>query len=205
MALRQRAESCPASGVRISARRCRTAGSPRAASRRPARCSTTSSAGTRGRRADGRAARRDRRAHHGAARRRCLRFGGDLHVLPDFHGNRSPLAEPHARGVISGLTLDTSFDSLCRLYWRTCVGIALGVRHILDHMNENGYRIDKLHVTGGHTQKSAADGALCRRDRRDGGRERDGGCGAARLGNACGLRRRLASGPRYRLPRDASE
>ena len=79
-------------------------------------------------------------------------FGDDLHVLPDFHGNRSPLAEPHARGVISGLTLDASFDSLCKLYWRTCVAIALGVRHILDHMNDNGYRIDRLHVTGGHTR-----------------------------------------------------
>ncbi|MGE0281140.1 MAG: FGGY-family carbohydrate kinase [Rhizobiaceae bacterium] len=79
-------------------------------------------------------------------------FGHDLHVLPDFHGNRSPLAEPHARGVISGLSLDSSFDSLCKLYWRTCVGIALGVRHILDHMNEHGYRLDKLHVTGGHTK-----------------------------------------------------
>jgi len=96
---------------------------------------------------------------HGAITRRVLElraedpaFGSDLHVLPDFHGNRSPLAEPHARGVISGLTLDSSFDSLCKLYWRSCVGIALGVRHILDHMNENGYRIDKLHVTGGHTK-----------------------------------------------------
>ena len=24
-------------------------------------------------------------------------------------------------GVISGLPLDSSFDALCRLYWRTCV------------------------------------------------------------------------------------
>ena len=75
-----------------------------------------------------------------------------LHVLPDFHGNRSPLSDPHAVGVISGLTLDSSFDSLCRLYWRTAVGIALGVRHILDWLNENGYGIDTLHVTGGHTK-----------------------------------------------------
>ena len=73
-----------------------------------------------------------------------------LNILPDFHGNRSPLADPHARGVMSGLTLDTSFDGLCRLYWRTCVAIALGIRHILDRMEEYGYRFEALHVTGGH-------------------------------------------------------
>jgi FGGY-family pentulose kinase len=77
-------------------------------------------------------------------------LAGRLHVLPDFHGNRSPLADPHAVGVISGLTLDSSFDSLCRLYWRTAVGIALGVRHILEALNARGYGIDTLHVTGGH-------------------------------------------------------
>ena len=79
-----------------------------------------------------------------------LDLAGRLHVLPDFHGNRSPLADPHAVGVISGLTLDSSFDSLCRLYWRTAVSIALGVRHILQTLNERGYGIDTLHVTGGH-------------------------------------------------------
>ena len=81
-----------------------------------------------------------------------LDLAGRLHVLPDFHGNRSPLADPHAVGVISGLTLDASFDSLCRLYWRTAVGIALGVRHILVTLNASGYVIDTLHVTGGHTK-----------------------------------------------------
>jgi len=79
-------------------------------------------------------------------------FARRLHVLPDFHGNRSPLADPHALGVISGLGLDQSFDSLCRLYWRTAVGIALGVRHILDTLNARGFEIDTLHVTGGHTK-----------------------------------------------------
>lgn len=79
-------------------------------------------------------------------------FASRLHVLPDFHGNRSPLADPHALGVISGLALDSSFDSLCRLYWRTAIAIALGIRHILDAQREGGYPTDMLHVTGGHAR-----------------------------------------------------
>ncbi|WP_088342694.1 MULTISPECIES: FGGY-family carbohydrate kinase [Rhodomicrobium] len=95
-----------------------------------------------------------------------LDLGGRLHVLPDFHGNRSPLADPQAVGVISGLTLDASFDSLCRLYWRSAVGIALGVRHILETLNARGYGIDTLHVTGGHLKNPLlmelyADAARC--------------------------------------------
>jgi FGGY-family pentulose kinase len=90
-----------------------------------------------------------------------------LHVLPDFHGNRSPLADPRALGVVSGLPLDASFDALARLYWRTCVGIALGLRHILETLNAHGYVIDTLHVTGGHTRNPLlmelyADATRCR-------------------------------------------
>ncbi len=79
-------------------------------------------------------------------------FGARIFVLPDFHGNRSPLADPHAVGVVSGLTLDTSFDGLCALYWRSAVGIALGIRHILEMMKEYGYMPDTLHIAGGHVK-----------------------------------------------------
>ncbi|MBO9125825.1 MULTISPECIES: FGGY-family carbohydrate kinase [unclassified Rhizobium] len=79
-------------------------------------------------------------------------FGARIFVLPDFHGNRSPLADPHAVGAVSGLTLDTSFDGLCALYWRTAVAIALGIRHILERMKEYGYAPDTLHVAGGHVK-----------------------------------------------------
>lgn len=81
-----------------------------------------------------------------------LALANRLHVLPDFHGNRSPLGDPQALGVISGLTLDSDFDSLCRLYWRAAVGIALGVRHILDTLKAKGYATETLLVAGGHTR-----------------------------------------------------
>ncbi len=74
-----------------------------------------------------------------------------LHVLPDFHGNRSPFADPKALGVISGLSLESDFDSLCHLYWRTAVAIAVQVRHILDVLDARGYAIETLHVAGGHS------------------------------------------------------
>ena len=77
-------------------------------------------------------------------------FAQDLHVLPDFHGNRSPLADPTPRGVISGLALDASLDSVARLYYAGAVAIALGTRHILDRLAEHGYAVDRLHLTGGH-------------------------------------------------------
>ncbi len=79
-------------------------------------------------------------------------FAHGLHVLPDFHGNRSPRADPHATGVISGLTMDRSPDALAKLYYRTAVAIALGTRHILDALDAKGWRIDTLHVAGGHTK-----------------------------------------------------
>lgn len=91
---------------------------------------------------------------------------GDLHVLADFHGNRSPLADPLAKGAIHGLTLDSSFDSLARLYYAVAIGIALGNRHIIDTMNHSGFAIDHLYLTGGHAANTLisqlyADAANC--------------------------------------------
>lgn len=74
-----------------------------------------------------------------------------LHMLPDFHGNRSPLADPEALGVISGLTLDQSEESFLDLYWATACAIAYGTRHIIDALNAKGYDIHHIHLSGGHT------------------------------------------------------
>lgn len=77
-------------------------------------------------------------------------FAAKLHVLPDFHGNRSPLADPDSVGVIHGLRIDASPRSLDQLYYATAIGVALGTRHIVDALDQGGYRISYLHLTGGH-------------------------------------------------------
>ena len=79
-------------------------------------------------------------------------FAEHLHVLPDFHGNRSPLANPAALGVISGLGLETDFDSLCRLYWRAALGVALGMRQNLLALQRRGFAADRLWLGGGHAR-----------------------------------------------------
>ncbi|AJY45260.1 FGGY family pentulose kinase [Martelella endophytica] len=77
-------------------------------------------------------------------------FADGLDILPDFHGSRSPFADPSLTGMIAGLTLDNSFDGLCRLYWRASVAIALSLRQILTLMEENGLTVATLHLAGGH-------------------------------------------------------
>ncbi len=74
------------------------------------------------------------------------------HVLPDFHGNRSPRANPHLRGMISGLSLSSTLDDLAVLYLATIQAVAHGTRHIISEMNKCGYQIDTLLVCGGGTK-----------------------------------------------------
>ncbi|HKO53548.1 MAG TPA: FGGY-family carbohydrate kinase [Polyangiaceae bacterium] len=76
----------------------------------------------------------------------------DLHVLPDHHGNRSPRADPSLRGMVSGLKLSASVDSLAVEYLATIQAIAHGTRHIIDTMNGNGYRISTVIATGGDSK-----------------------------------------------------
>jgi len=62
----------------------------------------------------------------------------DFQVWPDFHGNRSPLANPNLRGMISGLALSADEKSLVILYLATCQALAYGTRHILDTLYKAG-------------------------------------------------------------------
>lgn len=54
---------------------------------------------------------------------------------------RSPVADPNSKGVVFGMTLDTSEKQLALLYLATVQGIAYGTRHIVEHCNAQGHKV----------------------------------------------------------------
>lgn len=77
-----------------------------------------------------------------------------LHVWPDFHGNRSPLADPSLKGMVIGLPLSQTVDDLALLYLATVQALALGTLHILEAMREAGHDIKTLFMCGGLSKNS---------------------------------------------------
>ncbi len=76
----------------------------------------------------------------------------DLHVLPYYHGNRSPRADATLRGMVSGLSLGETVDDLALLYLAAIQAIAQGTRHIVETLNDHGYRIETILACGGGTK-----------------------------------------------------
>ncbi|KAJ0059143.1 hypothetical protein NL108_008574 [Boleophthalmus pectinirostris] len=72
-----------------------------------------------------------------------------LHVWPDFHGNRSPLADPTLKGMVVGLTCSQTLEDLALLYLATVQALALGTLHILEAMKEVGHDIRTIFFCGG--------------------------------------------------------
>lgn len=72
-----------------------------------------------------------------------------LLLLPYFAGERTPLFDPDARGVIAGLTTS---HGLGDLYRASLEGIAYGVRHNLEVMRSSGGEKQRLVAVGGGTR-----------------------------------------------------
>jgi D-ribulokinase len=87
-------------------------------------------------------------AHAGGESKAAL-MARDLHVLPDFLGNRSPFADPSAKGAIVGLDLSRDENSLRALYVAGLCGLAHGLAQIIRSLESGGYDFDTLVVSGG--------------------------------------------------------
>jgi len=74
-----------------------------------------------------------------------------LVVLPYFAGERTPVFDPDARGLILGLTLRHERGHLFRA---TYEGIGFGIRQILAFLEEAGEPIQRIVAVGGGTQAS---------------------------------------------------
>lgn len=72
-----------------------------------------------------------------------------VHVQPDFHGNRAPLADPSRKGAISGLSKECDALDLALQYLATIQALAYGTRQIISAMNDKGAAIDTIVVSGG--------------------------------------------------------
>lgn len=72
-----------------------------------------------------------------------------LLMLPYFAGERTPVADPDARGVIAGLTLTHTRGDL---YRAALEATAFGVRHNLEAIEDAGGHVERIVAVGGGTQ-----------------------------------------------------
>jgi xylulokinase len=72
-----------------------------------------------------------------------------LVILPYFAGERTPIFDPKARGLISGLTMSHGRG---HLYRAVLEATAYGVRHIFEYMREAGGGGERLVAVGGGTK-----------------------------------------------------
>lgn len=73
----------------------------------------------------------------------------DLFFYGDFHGNRSPIADPKMRSSIIGQSLSTNLQSLAILYLAACEFIGQQTRHIIETMEQRHAKVDTIFMSGG--------------------------------------------------------
>jgi xylulokinase len=74
---------------------------------------------------------------------------GGLVILPYFSGERTPIHDPHAKGVIFGLNLTHDRGDIYRALLE---GIACGTAHIIETYRDIGQMPKKLLAVGGGTK-----------------------------------------------------
>lgn len=72
-----------------------------------------------------------------------------LLMLPYFAGERTPIADPDARGLIAGLSMETTRGDI---YRAALEATAFGVRHNVETFQALGYPVNRTVAVGGGTQ-----------------------------------------------------
>ena len=78
----------------------------------------------------------------------------NIHVLPEFLGNRSPYADPDMRAIVAGLGLDDTVENLARLFVAGLCGIAYGLADVIDAMRAHGIGAEMLVISGGASRSA---------------------------------------------------
>ncbi len=102
-------------------------------------------------------------------------------VVPSFAGERAPVDDPAARGVIAGLALDHTRADVARAILE---GIAFGIRGLLESFEAAGIPTDRLRATGGGSRHALAMRIVADvtgRPQEVGGADAGAALGAARL------------------------
>jgi FGGY-family pentulose kinase len=84
----------------------------------------------------------------------AIRLADGIGVVPEFLGNRSPLADPDAKAIIAGLTLDRSETSLMSLHVAGVAGLGYGLRQLLEAFADKSIAIDMIVASGGAANSS---------------------------------------------------
>ncbi|KAK4534711.1 hypothetical protein CDCA_CDCA02G0736 [Cyanidium caldarium] len=81
----------------------------------------------------------------------CHAATARMHVYPDFHGNRAPLADARMTGAVVGLQMDTLHTErgLATLYLAAVQALVYGTRQIIEAMNSAGHDIRIVMLCGG--------------------------------------------------------
>jgi len=88
----------------------------------------------------------DKAADTEAAAERCGGNTGGVYVVPAFTGLGAPHWNPDARGIITGLTLDTRRDQIVTA---TLASVAYQTEELLAAMRADGAPVERLRVDGG--------------------------------------------------------
>jgi FGGY-family pentulose kinase len=72
-----------------------------------------------------------------------------LHVLPDFHGNRSPRPSSLPAGTIIGLSLSQDLDSVALIYYAGLHSLVYGTLEIIQKLALHGVEVKEVVLSGG--------------------------------------------------------